>query len=54
MSLIKVSFNSIKVQLRHVNGVASPDAGSVFQFHKGTIKTSMCVPTPIATALSIP
>ena len=32
-------FNSIKVQLRHIDSNASTENAELFQFHKGTIKT---------------
>ena len=34
------SFNSIKVQLEHASDFAIPEFDSMFQFHKGTIRTS--------------
>ena len=34
------NFNSIKVQLKPRQAAQSPQGTSIFQFHKGTIKTS--------------
>ena len=32
-------FNSIKVQLEHASDFVIPELDSIFQFHKGTIRT---------------
>ena len=47
------NFNSIKVQLKLPQGYAN-QGGSVFQFHKGTIKTQSLVGSLKLYKISIP
>ena len=47
-------FNSIKVRLEHFNRLFIQDVGPLFQFHKGTIRTSAWIAATEAFFISIP
>ena len=48
------NFNSIKVRLERYSRVAIANLQQVFQFHKGTIRTSMCCCYCCVVTISIP
>ena len=49
-----VNFNSIKVQLEHAYLLKFINRTSVFQFHKGTIRTQVYLAWNHANNISIP
>ena len=46
-------FNSIKVRLEQIQAMII-DIATIFQFHKGAIRTLSFLPLPITIAISIP